>query len=103
MNIISKSRLILAFSLLSVIGVAESSSYSDKGTEQEISKWDTGNEKNRGLLLNEADIRSATINDASSGEENKSVSRTRNIPIPAAILLFGPAVLCLMGLSGKRK
>ncbi|MCF7999323.1 MAG: hypothetical protein K9L25_09810 [Methylovulum sp.] len=34
---------------------------------------------------------------------DKTADRIKSVPIPAAILLFGPATLCLLGLSGKRK
>lgn len=34
---------------------------------------------------------------------DKTADTIKHVPIPAAILLFGPATLCLLGLSSKRK
>ncbi|KJV05826.1 hypothetical protein [Methylocucumis oryzae] len=37
-----------------------------------------------------------------SNKTDNGVS-ARSVPLPAAILLFGPAMVCLMGLRTKRK
>lgn len=72
---------------------AESSPYSATNEAKDIA-----GEKGYLVLEN----KQASLVDGIS-DINEPEITVKNIPIPAAILLFGPAVVCLLGLKAKRK
>ena len=64
----------------------------------------SGNIENLEIAQSSADSNVSTTADLHMLEHvDKTADRIKSVPIPAAILLFGPATLCLLGLSGKRK
>ncbi|MFI3195906.1 MAG: hypothetical protein QX195_08800 [Methylococcaceae bacterium] len=67
----------------------------------------SGNIENLEIAQSSADSNVSTTADLHNNwlfdHVDKTADRIKSVPIPAAILLFGPATLCLLGLSGKRK
>lgn len=101
MNI--KELILLFLIMFFSIGAAESSTVTEGVQQSKQVEWIDNMQLASGLLFNEANKEYTQLSTLLPSKENDTAHKARNIPIPAAALLFGPAVLCLMGLGGRRE
>ncbi len=94
MSKISKKKLMIGLILAGWLTHAESSPIKEEITETAINAQPS-------QMTGKINLASSSLFDFS---DNTSIGvSARRVPLPAAILLFGPAMVCLMGLRTKRK
>lgn len=92
--IMSKKKLMIGLMLAGWLACAESSPIKEEATENAINPQLSQMAGNINLV-------NSSLFDFSNNADN-GVS-ARSVPLPAAILLFGPAIGCLIGLRTKWK